>query len=77
MKQVHDQTDAPVIFCDGTFSCGQQNGIVQVTLAVEHYVNMDNGTVAAKHVTAAYLRLTVRAATELHDALTLVLKKPH
>jgi hypothetical protein len=65
---VSDPASAPFIFFEGTPSFGNNNGVVNITLAANRHLLKD-GAVSSDAVAVAYLRCNVAAAVELRNAL--------
>lgn len=65
---VTDAHHAPVIFFDGAPNFGNNNGIVNITLAVAKHT-LSAGSIKVEVSVAAYLRCNIPAAIDLRDAL--------
>ncbi len=66
---IHDAPHAPIVFFDGAPNSGNNNGVVNITLAVSCPLpTADNGVDRNLQV-AAYLRCSIPAAIDLRNAI--------
>jgi hypothetical protein len=66
---VVDAPHAPIIYFDGAPNFGNNNGIVNVTLATSRHLGNAAGGVTSDVLAVAHLRCTVQAAINLRKAI--------
>jgi hypothetical protein len=74
---VYGSDAAPVVFFDGAFAWGVNNGVVQIEVATNQMVPAEAGPdakIKIKTVVAAHLRCSLSAAQDLRNALDAALK---
>jgi hypothetical protein len=69
---VKDAANAPIIYFDGAPNFGNNNGVVNVTLAAARHMS-DGDQITTDVVATAFIRCSVPAAIALRDAINAAL----
>lgn len=66
---VTDVPHAPIIYFDGAPNFGNNNGIINITLAVARHMSSGGNGVVSDVIAVAHLRCSIQAAIDLQRAL--------